>query len=1098
LYGIVFTVVFCRQLVRYNLAESEALVSVELSMGRLQMMHARFWRESGTESTDSAHGAIVPETSRLVEWTRQENRRVFCPGIVLLAVLFPGLASASQYRGQVTSGAMTVPGATVTATQGEQRLTAITDPHGFYSFAELADGIWTIEVRMPGFSTPRQNVTIAPNMPLAKWELKLLSLDAIRHTLLTNEQKPQNNATVSEAAASAPPPVTAAKPTKPREKNPVVASGEESPGLQADQDQSSSDGFLVNGTVNNAASTPFTVRQAIGNTRAGKGLYGGTFGMILGNSALDARPYSLTGLDTAKASYDQMTLQSSVHGPLRIPALRWYGPYAYFSYDRTRNGDATTGSFLVPDTTERSGDFSNVLDASGQPVQIFDPTTGLPFTGMVPISAQAQALLNFYPLPNIAGNSGYNYQTPLPSDTHQDAVQLRLNQTIHKNGFMGNFSSQSTRSGAANLFGFLDTTHTLSLNTHVLWNRSVGKHLYMSTEYQFSRMRTQVNPYFENRENVSGDAGILGNDQDRSNWGPPTLSFASGIVGVFDGNSSFDRNETNGVSGTLEWSHHHHSVSMGGEFRRQEFNYLSQENPRGSFTFNGTATQRNDTGGYDFADFLLGIPYTSAIAYGNADKYLRESVQAAFVKDDWKMTPKLTVNLGLRWEYATPITELFDRLVNLDISPGFTAAQPVVATDPIGPLTGQKYPSSLVRPDRHMVEPRIGIAWKPFEWTSIVVRSGYGLYADTSVYRATALAMAQQAPLSKSLSVQNSAVCPLTMANGFVSCAAIEPDTFALDPDFRVGYAQAWNLSVQNNLPASLQLTATYLGIKGTRGVQEFLPNTYPAGAVNPCPDCPTGFAYRTSNGNSTREAGDVQLRRKLHSGLTAMLEYTYAKSLDDDSVLGGQGPVASGSAGQQSASAQVAQNWLDLKAERGLSTFDQRHTLKAQIQYTSGMGLRGGTLMRGKLGTVLKDWTILSTITAASGLPETPLYYAAVSGTGMMGSIRANTTGESVYAAPSGLHLNPAAYTAPPLGSWGNARRDSITGPGQFSLNGSGMRAFRLRNRYTLEFQVNATNLLNYASFTAWNTTINSSQFGLATTANPMRRLSTKLNLRF
>ena len=171
-------------------------------------------------------------------------------------------------------------------------------------------------------------------------------------------------------------------------------------------------------------------------------------------------------------------------------------------------------------------------------------------------------------------------------------------------------------------------------------------------------------------------------------------------MGVFDGNSSFDRNETNGVSGTLEWSHHHHSVSMGGEFRRQEFNYLSQENPRGSFTFNGTATQRNDTGGYDFADFLLGIPYTSAIAYGNADKYLRESVQAAFVKDDWKMTPKLTVNLGLRWEYATPITELFDRLVNLDISPGFTAAQPVVATDPIGPLRHtRKAPMATASPD---------------------------------------------------------------------------------------------------------------------------------------------------------------------------------------------------------------------------------------------------------------------------------------------------------------------------------------------------------------------------------------------------------------
>ena len=111
----------------------------------------------------------------------------------------------------------------------------------------------------------------------------------------------------------------------------------------------------------------------------------------------------------------------------------------------------------------------------------------------------------------------------------------------------------------------------------------------------------------------------------------------------------------------------------------------------------------------------------------------------------------------------------------------------------------------------------------------------------------------------------------------------ITPDTFAIDPNFRVGYAQNWQASVQRDLPGSLQLTATYLGIKGTRGMQEFLPNTYPVGAANPCPVVLLGFAYLTSNGNSTREAGQVQLRRRLHNGLTATLQYTFSKSIDDD-----------------------------------------------------------------------------------------------------------------------------------------------------------------------------------------------------------------------
>ena len=119
------------------------------------------------------------------------------------------------------------------------------------------------------------------------------------------------------------------------------------------------------------------------------------------------------------------------------------------------------------------------------------------------------------------------------------------------------------------------------------------------------------------------------------------------------------------------------------------------------------------------------------------------------------------------------------------------------------------------------------------------------------------------------------------------------PDTFAIDPNFRVGYAQNWQLPVQRDLPGALVMTATYLGIKGTRGMQEFLPNTYPIGAANPCPSCPAGFVYRTSNGNSTREAGQIQLRRRLRSGFTASLDYTYAKAVDDDAQVGAQGHVA-------------------------------------------------------------------------------------------------------------------------------------------------------------------------------------------------------------
>jgi hypothetical protein len=394
-----------------------------------------------------------------------------------------------------------------------------------------------------------------------------------------------------------------------------------------------------------------------------------------------------------------------------------------------------------------------------------------------------------------------------------------------------------------------------------------------------------------------------------------------------------------------------------------------------------------------------------------------------------------------------------------------------------------------------------------------VIRAGYGIYYNTSVYQTIATQMAQQPPLSKTLSVQNSPSDPLTLANGFNASPTITPNSFAIDPNFRVGYAQEWQASIQRDLPGSLQMTATYLGIKGTRGAQEFLPNTYPLAAANPCPACPAGFAYMTSNGNSSREAADIQLRRRLHNGLTGTLQYTFSKAIDDDAVLGGQGaygvknttpltaPQSQPSIGIQPtapASLAIAQNWLNLSAERSLSNFDQRHVLDALLQYTSGMGMGGGTLLSGWRGALFKEWTFATQITVGSGLPLTPIYFAAVPGTGFTNTIRPEYTGAPLYAAPAGSFLNPAAYTAPLTGQWGNAGRNSITGPAQFSLNASIGRTFRLNDRFNLDFRLDSTNLLNHVNYTNWDATVNSAQFGLPTGANAMRSVLTTVRLRF
>jgi hypothetical protein len=419
------------------------------------------------------------------------------------------------------------------------------------------------------------------------------------------------------------------------------------------------------------------------------------------------------------------------------------------------------------------------------------------------------------------------------------------------------------------------------------------------------------------------------------------------------------------------------------------------------------------------------------------------------------------------------------------------------------------YPSSLVRPDKHGFEPRIGISWRPIPASTVVVRAGYGIYDDTSVYLSSAQQLAQQAPLSTSLNVANSAACPLTLASGFHSCSSVSADTYAVDPNFRVGYAQTWQLAMQRDLPGALQMTATYLGVKGTRGVQDFLPNTYPIGAVSPCPACPVGFEYRTSGGDSTRESGQLQLRRRLRAGFTASMLYTYSKSIDDDAFLGGQGHVVAvsstqgqGESAPTTPNASIAQNWLNLRAERSLSSFDQRHLLNVQVQYTTGQGLEGGTLMNGWAGRLYKEWTLLAQITTGTGMPETPGYSAAVPRTGFTGTIRPSLTGASIYASSgassTGQHLNAAAYSAPLSGQWGTAGRDSITGPAQFSLDSSLERTFRPSTKFNLIARIDATNVFNHAVFAGWITTVNNAQFGLPASVNAMRSLQATVRLRF
>jgi hypothetical protein len=987
--------------------------------------------------------------------------------LLLFASVVGSAAFAQEHSGQVLVDGMPLPGVTVTAKQNDRTLTTVTDVEGGFQFRSLTAGDWDLHFEMQGFKTVDTTVAVPESTPSAAVQLQMLPLADLL-------------AWAKAVLPSAPAPVAPAVRDKSNAKQKDGTGAPPPPPAGSDADKAA-DGMLIDGSNNNAATSKYSLAQAFGTRRAGsKSLYTGSLGFQLSASPFDARPYSISGLQTPKASYSQFTGVATLGGPIRIPHWFYNGPNFFLAYQWTRDRDALTIPGLVPTAAQR---------------------TGVLATGTVAVTPQAAALLALYPLSNLAGSTQYNYQTQVLNGTHIDSLQTRLDKSVgRRDTFNGKFAFLNSRSDSANLFQFRDTVKTFGIDSDATWQHRFPHQLFVETTYRFSRLRTDVKPFFANRTNVSGNAGITGNLQDATNWGPPTLNFSGGISSLTDGISAFDRNQTDGVSINATWTHRRHTVTFGGDFRRQQFNQLQQANPRGTFTFTGAAT------GSDLKDFLTGVPDASKVAFGNADKYFRESVSDLFVTDDWRVKPELTLTTGIRWDYGAPITELKGRIVNLDVAPGFTDVRPVLGSDPTGPLTGTRYPSSLVRPDFRKFQPRFGFAWRPLPATPLVIRGGYGIYVDTSVYLSAAGSMAQQSPLSRSVSVSNSSTCALTLANGFQDCAGTTSNTFAIDPNFRVGYAQTWKLSVQQDLPGSIVLTGTYLGSKGTRGPQEFLPNTY-APSYNTttqpaptCASCPRGFLYRTSNGNSIRHAGEVQLRRRLRSGFTATLDYLYAHSIDNDAYLGGGSTTTYNSAldPYNTPSDTIAQNWQNLQAERSRSSFDQRHLLKFTFQYTSGTGIGGGTLMTGWRGKVLKQWTLSSSLSVGSGLPQTPIYLTSIPGTGFTGTIRPNRTSADLYATSNGYHLNAAAFATPASGQFGNAGRYSIEGPNAVALDSSLARVFKLRDPLSLDVRIDSTNVLNHVAFTGWNTITNSTTFGLPASARSMRSFELSGRLRF
>ncbi len=432
-------------------------------------------------------------------------------------------------------------------------------------------------------------------------------------------------------------------------------------------------------------------------------------------------------------------------------------------------------------------------------------------------------------------------------------------------------------------------------------------------------------------------------------------------------------------------------------------------------------------------------------------------------------------------------------MANLDIAPGFTA---VDAVQPGQSSTyGGTYPSGLIQPDRNNWAPRIGISWRPTANGKFVIRSGYGIYYNGGQYNAMATRLAEQPPFATSNLVETSTTDPLNIMTGLLQTSAKSiTNTWAVDKDYRTPYAQTWNIFVQRDMPGALVLEVGYLGTKGTDLDVEVQPNRAAPGgspltAEQRLQIANAGiFTYQASWGNSIYHAGQVRLTRRFRRGLSTNLLYTYGKSIDDSSTFGGGVNT-------------VAQKYLNISAERGLSSFDRRHVITGNFTWTSPVdSARTGFLSHPVwVAKLLKDWTLNSSLTLESGTPLTAQIagnQSDVAGTGSVGSGRAEATGLPVESGPGFFNL--VAFTYPASGQFGDAGRNTIPGPWLFSLNGSFRRTFTIAERKRIVIGIDATNVLNHVSYTGINTVVGALNYGLPSSASGMRTLTLSFRFNF
>ena len=511
-----------------------------------------------------------------------------------------------------------------------------------------------------------------------------------------------------------------------------------------------------------------------------------------------------------------------------------------------------------------------------------------------------------------------------------------------------------------------------------------------------------------------------------------------------------------------------HSLRAGAEIRRLDSNRTQRANPNFSFT--------------SAAAFLANTPASVTVTYGNLGTDLRQYQQGYFFQDDWRARPNLTINLGLRYDYFTPLGAADGRMVS-------------TGADPFGPF--QPRGTALWKATRTNFEPRVGFAWDMMGNQKTILRGGFGQYViplpPFFIWNAATIdprlpATASYTPVDvPGLSFPLSGALLAAYQNplGAVA-AALAPavvSRFVVDPNRHDSYSLTANLTVERQLSSNLLLQTSFVA---TRHLHS--PEARALNLVNPATgkriDATIGeIDLSESAGRRNYNALQVSLRKRFSYGLTGNVNYTWSHTIvyaGDDAF----GPNA-------------VQNWSDIASSRGSSSLDLRHTLviDASWQIPAGRSAAGGWSR-----ALLRGWGLSSIVQMRSGIPVNLVTGRDIFGNGYPSTQRPNYVGGSIYSANQGVTswFTPAAFANPAPGTFGNIGYDAGNGPIRLQIDMAVARQFTLWHEHSLQFRLDAFNLPNRANFFNPDNNINSATFGRITSADNPRQVQLSLRYRF